>query len=210
MYNDASILALINRIGWNAPIDENITLSGENSESVSSRNFNSFHQLVTVDNVFNTISNSSTDNKKLNDFLFQMKKDCVYEVLNKIFDINIKANYSNYQSGGKKIASLNYAKDYSDVIIEKQALFDESIGYSMVVRCLQLFLTSNRINEEQRSISMSYELLKGELEGIRNVSGILVAKGANEKLAMAISDAIDVLFQIKETSIKTLVNRNSW
>jgi hypothetical protein len=208
MYDQTSIQLLIDRIGWSNPIQPNseITLSPENGESVSGRFFDSFHQLSIVENVYKCVTNKDIGDTETNDFLYKMKKDCVLEVLNKIFDTNPLANNKNTEDR----KSLNCKSDYNYDIQTKTSLFDDAIGYAMAVRCLQLFISSNRSNATERKVGQSYELLKVELEGAMNQEGVLVAKGAIGYYDASIINAIEILFPIETKSKKRLYGRSVW
>lgn len=208
MYDQTSIQLLIDRIGWSNPIQPNseIILSPENVESVSGRFFDSFHQLSIVENVYKCITNKDVGDTEFNDFLLKMKKDCVLEVLNKIFDTNPLANLSKTED----VKSLNYKSDYTSDIALKTSLFDDAIGYAMAVRCLQLFISSTRSNNTERKIGQSYELLKVELEGVVNTEGVLVAKGAIGYYDASIINAIKIIFPTETKSKKRLYGRSVW
>src|SRR5574343_1166711 len=134
MYNSLSITTLQDRIGWSNPMLPNseITLDSRNTTSVSERQYNSFHQLVVVENVKSMVLNKSISNSDLNDYLFDLKKTVVLEVLSRVFDTNIYAKVKN----NEEFESYGYRDDYSDVIIQNQSLFDQSIGYLMASKCL--------------------------------------------------------------------------
>jgi hypothetical protein len=208
VYSQTSIQLLIDRIGWSNPIQPNsvITLSPENGESVSGRFFNSFHHLSIVENVYKCIENKDANEAVVNDFLLKMKKDCVLEVLNKIFDTNPLANNKKTED----LVSLNWKTDYNTDIQSKISLFDDAIGYSMAVRCLQLFISSTRSNATERKLGQSYELLKVELEGVVNQEGVLIAKGALGYYDASIINAIKILFPTETKSKKRLYGRIVW
>lgn len=208
MYDQTSIQLLIDRIGWNSPIQPNtdIVLSPENEESTSGRFFDSFHQLSIVENVFACINNKDVDNDSLNDILLKMKKDSVLEVLNKVFDTNPLANLKNQE----EVVSLNYKSDYSFDIQNKVSLFDDAIGYAMAVRCLQMFISSSRSNLKERKITQSYEALKVELEGVINEQGVLIAKGAIGYYDASIINAIKIIFPTETKSKKRIFGRQPW
>lgn len=208
MYNETSIQLLIDRIGWSNPIQPNseITLSPENVESASGRFFSSFHQLSIVENVYKCVTNKDIDYQEFNTFLLKMKKDCVLEVLNKIFDTNPLANISVSED----VKSLNYKSDYSSDITNKASLFDDTIGYSMATRCLQLFISSTRSNATETKIGQNYEKLKVELEGVINTEGVLIAKGTIGYYDASIINAIKILFPTETKSKKRLYGRKPW
>lgn len=201
MYNSLSKTALENRIGWGVPVPPNtdIILTTENITSVSGRCFNSFHQLAIVENVWNSIVNININNAQFNEYLSQMRKDCVNEVLNKIFNTNPYANAKfnpNWESP-------NYKTDYSDVILAKQSIFDDSIGYAMAVRIIQLVISTTRSNNTERKNAEFYQIVKTELEGVVNQDGVLIANGVNGQYNTSILNAISILFPIIGKAIGT-------
>lgn len=207
LYNPAAIQALVERIGWDEPVPPtDIALTTDNVLSASGRFFTSFNLLVTVENVFKCIPNLDVTNDDLTVYLEKLKKDCVLEVLNKIFDSNPLANY---QYSGQ-VRSINYLTDYSDVIISKAAIFDECIGNSMVVRCFQLFVATIRSNENERTIAASFELLMAQLEGLKNEYGKTIQKGYKSIFEDEIRKAIAVLFPTEDKKRPTLVGRSVW
>lgn len=208
MYNEQSKIALESRIGWSNPILPNteIALTPENVVSVSGRYFNSFHQLAIVENVFYTIPNKDVTNDNLNEFLTNLKKQVVLQVLNRVFDGNIYA----VTKSTNEFVSLNYSTDYSDLIIEKQSLFDEAIGYLMASKCMQLFLTTSRSNSKERTIQTSYQVLKVELEGVRDENGKVIANGVSQMADLAIANIISILFPIEKKSVAKLFGRKVW
>jgi len=50
--------------------------------------------------------------------------------------------------------------DYSNVIIEKAKLFDDTIGYGIAIKCLELFISSSRSNLIERNAKLSFQALK--------------------------------------------------
>lgn len=192
LYNETAIQALIDRIGWNqSTVDSlNLTISDENLESTSTRQYKSFHSTSIVENVYYCLENDLTDNSELNAELLKMKREVVIEVLAKIFDTNVLANYAEIQG----VKSLNYAIEYSGVIQAKQSVFDESIGWCMASKCLRMFLTTNRSNSTETNLGMNYDLMKYELDGIKNEYGRSIGKGTLDNYEAAVTNAINVLF----------------
>ncbi len=182
-YSDTSIQLLIGLIGWGAAVEpSNIEVAPDNSESETGLYFNSFHQLATVENVFDCISNLDVDNDGLNEFLEKMKKDAVLRVLNKIIDTN---SLANVKSNEDRI-SLNYADDYDALIAANANVFVNAIGYAGVIKCMELFITSLRSNVTLRVLKANYEFLKTELSGIKNEQGVLLANGIEQNYGVAI------------------------
>ena len=87
--------------------------------------------------------------------------------------------------------------DYSSTIINRPRIFDDAIGYSIAIKCLELFVSSSRKNLAERNAKLSYQNLKMELEGVRNESGHLVAKGLIMRKEFAIRQAQKILFPRK-------------
>lgn len=208
MYTQTSIDLLIGRIRWDAAIPPtSIVVDADNSESTSGRRFNSFHQLVTVENVNDSVNNLKIGADDLNAYLLKMKEDSVKDVLNRLFDLNMKAKYKQTED----FVSLNYSLDGYDVLIADNAsVFDNAIGYAMAVRAIQLFITSERSNATQRRMKQSYDYLKSELEGFKAPDGMVVVKGVNALFTEAVADADKVLFPVKTLSKKYLNALSSW
>jgi len=192
LYNETAIQTLIDRIGWNQSTiaSLNLTISDENLESTSTRQYKSFHSTAIVENVYYCLENDLTDNSELNAELLKMKREVVIEVLAKIFDTNVLANYAEIQG----VKSLSYATEYSGVIEAKQSVFDESIGWCMASKCLRMFLTTNRSNSTETNLGMNYDIMKYELDGIKNEYGRSIGKGTLDNYEAAVTNAINVLF----------------
>lgn len=194
MYSESAINTLINRISWGLPQDPSfvIELDNSNKTGTSGRNFQAFHQLVTVENVLSAIENASANAGAFNTILSDIRKQAVLSVLPSILD-----KHEDYQS----------SFDYSDTIIEKAVLFDDAIGYKVAISVLELFMSTKRRNLAEINAKLSIANLKLEVEGFRNENGALVAKGLVQKLDSAISKASKKIFPFK-----VVVNNasNSW
>jgi len=181
MYNEQSITSLVTRIGWEKPLDTAfaIELDEEVLTADSERKVNSFHQLVTVENVYAAVPEIDMEVLDFNDFLSSIRKQSVLEVLTAIFDKN---------------ELYVEETDYSALIIARPKLFDDAIGYCMAIKALELFISSSRSNLLERNTKLSFQSLKIELEGVRNDGGFFVAKGINYKMERAIQKAQKILF----------------
>ena len=181
MYSEVSISFLINRIGWGKPLQSGLVpaISSENLLANSGRTVNSFHQLASVENLYATISEVNANEVVFNQFLSDMKKQSVIDVLTSILD-----QHFLYQD----------EIDYSETIIKKSKLFDDAIGYSIAIKCLELFISSTRSNASERSNALSFQALKVELEGARNDNGHFIAKGIIYKKERAILKAQRIIF----------------
>lgn len=193
MYDNTSIQALIDRIGWLQPLPPtNIVLSSENEESQSGRFFNAFNPLVTVENVKASIHNKDSNDATLNSYLYQLKIDGVMDVLNKVYNLNVRA----VRPVDNLITSLNYSPDYSSSIELNQQSFDEAIGYSVSIKTLELLLSSPRSNRNTVSNGFTIEQIYQYLEGSFTSEGRLVSQGLRAMYMESIGKLINVLFPV--------------
>lgn len=193
MYNEQSIQTLVKRIGWQQPIQPSeIVLSAENVESTSGRYFSGFNPLVIVENVFSAIQNVNVSNETLITKLEELKYDGVMDVLNHVFNLNVRAT----AAVTNLITSVNYATDYSDMINTYQSSFDEVIGYSVAIKTLQLLLNSDRSNyrtvHNQENKADIFEVINGAFSPY----GQRITKGIDARYREAIYRLIDVLFPV--------------
>lgn len=207
LYNPTATSKLYDRIGWAEPVlPSTISVDPGNLMADSGRYYNSFHKLATVENVKSCIPNVKADGVALNKALAQMKKDAVLEVLSKVFDTNVRANYAYTQ----EFISINFASDYSDIILGNPALFDQAIGFGAAMKALELFLSTNRSNWDETKIGMNYSQTKGELEGFFTERGVLIGAGLTQKYEAAVITVIDVLFPIEEIDKAKVTHKNWW
>lgn len=193
MYSELSITSLVGRIGFEKPLDSEfaLTIDAEVLLASSGRKVNSFHQLVTIENVYAAVPEIDMEAEDFIGFLSSVKKQSVKEVLTSIFD--------NHPSYDEKV-------DYSDFIISRPRLFDDAIGNCIAIKMLELFISSNRNNLSERNAKLSFQSLKLELEGVRNDGGFYVAKGIKYELKSAISKAQKVIFPLNAI----VKNGNPW
>jgi len=186
MYSQEVISSISERIAFSNSLNPDfpVELSDDNSTGTSGRKFESFHQLVTIDNIYASVKEIDMDEELFNEYLKEMKMQTVLEVLPKIFDSNTQ--YID-------------ATDYSNVITAKASLIDECIGYSMASKVIELLITTQRINSEERSNKLSYSALKIELDGVRNDKGFLVSKGIIYKMNSAIKRTSKIIFPVVAT-----------
>lgn len=183
MFNPESILLLEKRIGWNSPISSlpPIEVSDYNLKSTSGRTFKSFHELVSVDNLYWTLPSVDISNEDLNEYISNIRKEAAIQAISKVL------KHPDYCS----------TRDYDKLISEQPILFDDVIGYGVVIRCFEIYISSNRSNSDERNAKLSYESLKVELEGIRNENGYTVSVGINSKFNKAIKEAQRIIFPTK-------------
>lgn len=173
--------SLQNRIGWEQPQTSNVAviIDNINSTATSGRKVNSFHALATVDNLFLGINKTNETSEKFNQLLLSIRNQSVTDITTVIFD-----QHTGY------IDSF----DYTPLILARPKIFDEAIGYSMAIRVLEILATSKRINENQENTNLTFQMLKLELEGIKNESGLIVSTGIISKKETAIRKAQKVIF----------------
>lgn len=180
MYFATAIEALVDRISWNKALDPDYPeLDETNLTGESGRNFQSFHQLVTVENIYDAVQEVEMEAGAFNAYLTEVRIQAVLAILPEIMDKNLK--YEN-------------ATDYTDAIIQNAALFDDAIGYKAAMMVLELFMSTKRSNLAERNAKLAVSNLKLEIEGFRNDNGVLVAKGITQKLEKAIRTATNKIF----------------
>ncbi|WP_177764009.1 hypothetical protein [Flavobacterium sp. I3-2] len=181
MYSESSIVLISKRVGWSIPTDSlsSVEISEENQTATSGRYVNSFHQLANLENIFFTINENQTGEETFNIFLEAMRKQAAIEVLNKILD-----QHEDY----------DFEKDYDSIVNKYQSLFDEPLGYLLAIKAIELFVSSNRSNAVERNSKLSFQMLKVELEGVRNDNGHLISEGLNSKFHTSIKKAQKKIF----------------
>lgn len=184
MYSNASIELLRDRIGWPEilPSGHSITLNEDVKKKNSGRTFDSFHALITPENVYYAFPEVNVTNEDFNKYLLDVKTQAVHLVLTRVMNMNPK--YVDSQ-------------DYDAVISEKRHLFDEPIGYAVACQMIELFISTARSNFVERNAKFAYQNLKIELEGARNERGYRVATGLKDKLNQSIKRASEIIFPIE-------------
>lgn len=183
MYSQEAIDVLTNRIGW-SDLSSGLPfgLTTANKTATSGKKFNWYHSLVLVDNIFAAVPKPDMSDTDFNLYLKDIRDQSVLTVLTSILD-----TYPDYDP----------ATDYSNVIIDRPTLFDDSIGYSVAIKMIELYISTTRSNFNERSSKMSYQSLKVELEGAKNENGHFIAKGIVYKLEQSIKKAQKVIFPYK-------------
>jgi hypothetical protein len=191
MYSEEIISTLTERIGFGTPNEEGFPIELEEANSIGSsgRLFSSFHSLVTIENIHAAVQNADIEEGPFNDILENYRKAAVLEVVPLIMDKNDA--YDN-------------AVDYSTVMQQNIILFDDAIGYKVAMMVLEMFMASSRSNLLERNAKFSVSNLKLELEGYKNETGVLVAKGLVQKFERSIVKASNKIFprviEIKDAS----------
>jgi len=176
MYNEDSIKKLNERIKWNASLDSgfSIELSAENKKGDSGKHFQSFHALVSIDNIYAAVSEIAMEEEDFNAVLADIRLQATLQTINDVLDRNERYVVDT---------------DYSELIIANASLFDSAIGYKVATAVLELFLSTSRSNLPERNAKLAASNLKLELEGFVNENGNLVAKGIKHYYQSAVKKA---------------------
>ena len=192
MYSEQSIETISKRIGWGKPqVGGFFELEEAVENGTSKRNFQSFHQLVTVENVFAAVLDLNISAEDFNLKLTEIRDNVTRSVLTTVIDLNLGSDS---------------AADYSETIISNAVLFDDAVGYGVAISILELFISTDRINFRERSAHMAISSLKLEIEGWKNEAGITVANGLGQKLDKAVRKASIKLFPVNPI----VQNGKSW
>jgi len=207
MYSPEAIQSLVDRIGWSSPIESTgVTLTDENLKSDSGRFFDSFHKLVTVQNIYDVLPTPDMDNECFNAEIYKYKQQAVLKVLNAIFDTNDRAYYQTDGNGVKTDVS---GTDYSGRISAKVSVFDEVIGLQMVVDILELEDSSARSNLNERAMKEYGVSIRYLLSGYKFNDGETAFVGYVALLKKAIANAINILFpESAATSKNRIINKS--
>ena len=181
MYSELAISVISQRIKWNASLDSEFTiaLSDGNATGTSGKHFQSFHNLVSIDNIYASVPEIDMDEEPFNELLTDIRLQATLQTLNDIMD-----KHERYIP----------ETDYSDVIISNAGLFDTAVGNKVAITVLELFLSTTRINLHERNAKLSASNLKLDLEGFKNENGHVVAKGIKSSYYSAVKAASNKLF----------------
>ena len=184
MYSEEIIQSLTERIGFGSPQEDSFTLTISEAIQIgaSGRVFKSFHSLVTLENIIAAIENLQPTAEEFEAILNELKKGAVLESLSLILD-----SHEDYINDDR----------YDATITQNISLFDNVIGYKVAIMVIEMFMSTKRNNIVERNAKLSVSNLKLELEGYRNESGVLVAKGLVHKFENAIKTAQKKIFPFK-------------
>lgn len=193
MYSEEIIQSLTERIGFGSPQEDSFALAISEAiqNGASGRFFKSFHSLVTLENIIAAIEKQNINAEEFEALLNEYREGAVLEVLSLILDSH--QDYVNNDS-------------YDASITQNVNLFDNAIGYKVAIMVIEIFMSTKRSNIVERNAKLSVSNLKLELEGYRNDSGVLVAKGLVHKFENAIKTAQKKIFPFK----LTVEDGNAW
>ena len=118
------------RVGWKEDnTADNVVLSTSNQTSDSGSTFNMVHPAITLGNILDCQPNSKITSDEFNDYLSDLRDECVRQVLNDAFE-----------------------KDYIDdnLLDAYPSGFDEAIRLKMVIIVGEIIMTSVRSNRTER------------------------------------------------------------
>jgi hypothetical protein len=181
MYSDLAISTLTDRIKWNASLDSGFTiaLSEDNATGTSGKHFQSFHNLVSIDNLYASVPEIGMDETRFNALLEDIRLQATLQIINDVLERNKK---------------YDPIEDYSNTIITNAALFDTAVGYKVATNVLEMFLASSRSNLHERNSKLSASNLKLELKGFKNDNGYVVAAGIESFYQEAVRKAASKIF----------------
>ena len=193
MYSEEIIQSLTERIGFGSPQEDSFVLAISEAiqNGASGRFFKSFHSLVTLENIIAAIEKQNINSEEFEALLNEYRKGASLEVLSLVLD-----SHQDYV--------LN--DSYDAIITQNVSLFDNAIGYKVAIMVIEMFMSTKRSNIVERNAKLSVSNLKLELEGYRNDSGVLVAKGLVHKFENAIKTAQKKIFPFK----LTVEDGNAW
>lgn len=181
MYSEVAIATLTDRIKWNASLDSGFTLalSSGNATGISGKHFQSFHNLVSIDAIYASVPDVAMGEEAFNALLSDIRNQAVLQTLNDVLERH-----------EKYVATT----DYSEILINNAALFDNAIGYKVCISALEMFLSTQRSNLPERNAKLSASNLKLELEGFTNENGNIVARGIKYYYENAVKKASQKIF----------------
>lgn len=172
---------LQDRIGFGKAynLPNGITVDQEHIEGESGRTFKYFHQLVTLENIYQTVQKVGMDSQEFNEYLTQMKKDVALS----LFD------YINFEIS----EDCRKVFDLSGILSKNPSFLDEVYGYKFAASAIEMMISSNRTNRDERNALFKYEKLKIELEGWQDPKGRTITLGLNSKLRTSMKNILQFI-----------------
>ncbi len=199
MFQESEIALLRNRLGWSQYEKELYVnkLDTTNLTSTSGLTLNSFHNLVTVENVFKLIPESNISDVRLNGFLTEMLDTTIIEILNDVL-------ISDSRSAVKK-DNASIIVDYGDT-----GLFDTAIGNCHAIKVIELILSSNRSNREEILAKTSVGQIQAILKGTYTKDGNKLVDGLIHKCANAREEIKTILYGSSKGDAVICDGTNEW
>lgn len=180
MYSDTAISTLANRIGFGPAEGVGVEVAEDLILGTSGRTLPFFHRLATLKNIYHTVEKPIMEDVEFNAFLQLLRDNAARQVLSAVLD-----RHKNYKP----------EEDYSQLIIDRPAIFDDALGYAMASTVIEQLIATSRSNYIESSAKLSYQQLKMELEGVVDDNGRVRAKGLKREQTYAIDQAIAAIFK---------------
>lgn len=170
MFQESDKILLRDRLGWSEFEQEVYAqkLDATNLNKTSGFTLNSFHGLVTLENVYNCISDSNITDNRFNSVLTEMLDNVVLDILTDVFVSDSRSKT---------------LEDSSSLIVQygETGLFDKAIGYCHAIKVLELILSSVRSNRIELITKENAAQIHSIISGIYNSQGKLIIDGLVHK-----------------------------
>ena len=187
MYTDTSISTLETLVGWAKPIPPAVIVLDEETTKADGRlSVTAFHRLCTTENMYACVDNAKISMTDFNTFLRDMRREVVVKVLDVALVYNTNEAFIRLPNGNLIDRTV---QDFDPMVTSRKALFTRAIGYQLAVDCIELMISTPRMNGRERNAALSYESLKIELEGLEetNSKGLMGSLyGARKALSTAL------------------------
>ena len=195
MYTESNINELKDRLGWSEFEKELYVekLDTANLSKTSGLTLNSFHKLVTIENIFHCQPNKNISDADFNSYLDEILDNVIRSILNYVFLYDSRAI-----KGTDNTAIISAMCD--------GGVFDECIGYCHAVKVLELFTSSVRSNRIESITGHNYAIIMSELKGASTKDGVLVAKGILSYCEDSRKSLADYHYGYSETGIYDATN----
>jgi len=143
MYNaEEAKKALFGRVGWKKqPNSFKYDLSADNIKSLSGRNFQSFHKIVTLKNILYCIEDENADSEEFNEYLKDLQNDAILACLSGIFNEDELLEQSFIIDN--RTEDVPETKEYSGKTVGYKLKSPEDNTYIIVIKSVMLFFDND-------------------------------------------------------------------
>lgn len=172
MFQESEIALLRDRLGWSEFEKEEYAgkLDATNLTKTSGRTLNSFHSLVTIENIYNCVSEKDISDADFNAVIKETLDNVIIDVLTDVF---VSDSRSNPLTDNASIIAK-----YSST-----GLFDNAIGVCHAIKVLELILSSVRSNRIELETKENAALIQSYIKGNYTQEGKLLVDGLIHKCA---------------------------
>jgi hypothetical protein len=162
MYNtERALQVLFGRVGWKP---DTFNLSDENKKSLSGRNFQSFHKIVTLKNVYENMETENAGDDEFNDYLKDLQSNAILACLSGIYNENELIEQSLLFNGKNPTP-----QKYSGTVGYKLKLPE---GYTVVLKSVSLLFDRDSEIELFLNHSTNGEIWSKKLECKENKQAV--------------------------------------